>query len=31
VFGEVKGGKVVYAYDTDKTAGATVREKAAKK
>jgi branched-chain amino acid transport system substrate-binding protein len=31
VFGEVKGGKVVYAYDSDKASGATVREKAAKK
>jgi branched-chain amino acid transport system substrate-binding protein len=31
VFGEVKGGKVVYAYDNDKAKGAEIREKAAKK
>ena len=31
VFGEVKNGKVVYAYDTDKSKGADIREKAAKK
>ncbi|ODP32426.1 ABC transporter substrate-binding protein [Pandoraea sp. ISTKB] len=30
VFGEVKGGRVVYAYDTDLKAGSKVREKAAK-
>ncbi|QHE92466.1 ABC transporter substrate-binding protein [Pandoraea fibrosis] len=28
VFGEVKGGRVVYAYDTDLKAGSKVREKA---
>ena len=31
VFGEVKGGKVVYAYDADQAKGAEIREKAAKK
>ncbi|MDR3400207.1 MAG: ABC transporter substrate-binding protein [Pandoraea sp.] len=31
VFGEVKGGRVVYAYDTDLKAGSKVREKAAGK
>jgi branched-chain amino acid transport system substrate-binding protein len=31
VFGEVKGGKVVYAYDADKAKGAEIREKTAKK
>lgn len=30
VMGEVKGGRVVYAYDTDLKAGSKVREKAAK-
>jgi branched-chain amino acid transport system substrate-binding protein len=29
VFGEVKGGRVVYAYDADLKAGSKVREKAA--
>ena len=31
VFGEVKGAKVIYAYDTDKAKGAEVRTKEAKK
>lgn len=31
VFGEVKGGRVVYAYDTDLKAGSKVREKVAGK
>ncbi|MCI3208175.1 MULTISPECIES: ABC transporter substrate-binding protein [Pandoraea] len=31
VFGEVKGGRVVYAYDTDLKAGSKVREKSASK
>ena len=31
VFGEVKGGKVVYAYDDDRAKGAEIRAKAAKK
>ncbi|AJC22271.1 ABC transporter substrate-binding protein [Pandoraea pulmonicola] len=31
VFGEVKGGRVVYAYDTDLKAGSKVREKTAGK
>ncbi|AJE99848.1 ABC transporter substrate-binding protein [Pandoraea apista] len=31
VFGEVKGGRVVYAYDSDLKAGSKVREKAAAK
>jgi len=31
VFGEVKGAKVVYAYDADKAKGAEIREKTAKK
>ena len=31
VFGEVKGAKVVYAYDADKAKGGDIREKAAKK
>lgn len=30
VFGEVKGGRVVYAYDSDLKAGSKVREKASK-
>ncbi len=31
VFGEVKGEKVIYAYDADKAKGDQIREKAAKK
>jgi branched-chain amino acid transport system substrate-binding protein len=31
VFGEVKGGRVVYAYDSDLKAGSKIREKAAAK
>jgi branched-chain amino acid transport system substrate-binding protein len=31
IFGEVKNGKVVYAYDADKAKGSEIREKVAKK